>query len=397
MPSLTRSTTSSNWARVRSRVGRGPAHQVEQLVRPPFPGRHLGHDLLGQDVEGQARRVDGVEPPAAHRGEQGGALDQLVAGQRVQAALGRAGPAVVGPADPLQEGGDAAGRADLAHQLDRADVDAELQRGRGHQGAQVAGPQAGLDPVPAVLGQAAVVGGDHVVAQALAELMGQPLGQPAGVDEHQGGAVLGHQGGDAVEDVRQLLGGRHRLQLAVGQLEAEVGVPLMADVDHGRQGAGRRPAAGRRSRSGAGSPTGRCACGRRSQSASSRSRVRARWDAPLVAGHGVDLVDDHRLDACASASRPRSPVTSRYSDSGVVTTKLGGRRTISDRSALVVSPVRTATRMSGGEKPSSAATAAISASGRSRFSAMSTARARSGDTYTTRAPTSTSSPASWAR
>ena len=32
-----------------------------------------------------------------------------------------------------------------------------------------------------------------------------------------------------------------------------------------------------------------------------------------------------------SASRPRPLVTSRYSDSGVVTTKLGGRRTIRAR------------------------------------------------------------------
>ncbi|HEX2564784.1 MAG TPA: hypothetical protein VHK25_12755 [Acidimicrobiales bacterium] len=63
-----------------------------------------------------------------------------------------------------------------------------------------------------------------------------------------------------------------------------------------------------------------------------------------------------------------------------MTTKLGGRRTINDRCELVVSPVRTATRMSGEATPSSAATSAISRRGRSRFSAMSTARAFSGET-----------------
>ena len=136
--------------------------------------------------------------------------------------------------------------------------------------------------------------------------------------------------------------------------------------------------------------------GRRSQSASSRSRVSARW-APRLSRATAWISSTITVSTVRKAARPRSLVTSRYSDSGVVTTKLGGRRTMSDRWALVVSPVRTATRMSGGENPSSAATAAISASGRSRFSAMSTARARSGDTYTTRAPTSTSSPASWAR
>ena len=81
-----------------------------------------------------------------------------------------------------------------------------------------------------------------------------------------------------------------------------------------------------------------------------------------------------------STARLRAAVTIRYSDSGVVMRKLGGRRTMRARSLLVVSPVRTATVSSGAGKPSSAATSAISRSGRSRFSAMSTARARSGDT-----------------
>ncbi len=74
----------------------------------------------------------------------------------------------------------------------------------------------------------------------------------------------------------------------------------------------------------------------------------------------------------------------------MVTTKLGGLRTIWVRSQPVVSPVRTPTRMSGGVRPSSRATWAISDNGRSRFSAMSTARAFSGDTYTVRAPCDTS-------
>ncbi len=73
-------------------------------------------------------------------------------------------------------------------------------------------------------------------------------------------------------------------------------------------------------------------------------------------------------------------MTSRYSDSGVVTTKSGGRRTIRARCELDVSPVRTPTRIDGAASPSSAATAAISARGRSRFSAMSTAKAFSGET-----------------
>ena len=52
----------------------------------------------------------------------------------LSAARRRAVAVVIGPADPLQEGADGPGRTDLADQLDRAHVDTELQRRRGHQG-----------------------------------------------------------------------------------------------------------------------------------------------------------------------------------------------------------------------------------------------------------------------
>ena len=44
---------------------------------------------------------------------------------------------------------------------------------------QLAGPQAGLDPLAALLRQAAVVRGDHVVAEALAQLV-RERARPAG-------------------------------------------------------------------------------------------------------------------------------------------------------------------------------------------------------------------------
>jgi hypothetical protein len=48
-----------------------------------------------------------------------------------------------------------------------------------------------------------------------------------------------------------------------------------------------------------------------------------------------------------SARRPDSEVSRMNSDSGVVTRTWGGRRTDARRSRAVVSPVRTAVRMSG--------------------------------------------------
>ena len=215
-------------------VRRGAAHQLVELVGAPLACADLGHDLLGQDVERQHRRLDGVEDPGAHRAEQRGALQQLVARQGEEPALRHAGARVVRPADPLQEGGDAARRPDLAHQLHRTDVDAQLERRRGDERRQLA-RRVRLDAMAAVLREAAVVRGDDVFAEAFAELVRQPLGEPAGVDEHERGAVLAHVRRDAVEHVGHLLGARDRFQLAFGQLDREVEVALVAGVDDGGQ------------------------------------------------------------------------------------------------------------------------------------------------------------------
>src|ERR1700716_223453 len=178
---------------VAMQVGHAPAasgldadrHDVEHLlellpreppVRPRSPdeleqlifvysviasGRGLGDDLLGEDVQRLHGRVQGVEAPPFDRGEQRGALDELVAGGRVYDPAGNAGAVVVGPAHALQERGDAVWGADLAYQLDRPDIDAELERRRGHQGLELARAKALLDSLAALSRQRSVVSG-HV-------------------------------------------------------------------------------------------------------------------------------------------------------------------------------------------------------------------------------------------
>ena len=262
------------------RVGGGD-ERVEVVDRPLLGGG-LGDDLLGEDVERGHRQLDGVEAPRPHGGQEPRALDQLVAGERVEAAARRAGAGVVGSADALEEGRDRPGRPDLAHQLHRADVDAELERGGGDQRLQLASTQAGLDAQPPVLREASVVGGDHVVAEPLAQLVGQPLRQPAGVDEHDGRAVAGDVLGDPIEDVVHLRRRGHRLELAIRELEGDVEGPPVAGVDD------------RAARSAVGSGAGadqergdhldRLLGGRQpdpaggtAQTWASRSRVRQRW------------------------------------------------------------------------------------------------------------------------
>ena len=171
---------------------------------------------------GSDRRLDRVELPGADGAEQRRALDELVAGERVQPALRHAGTRVVRAADALQERGDAARRADLAHELDRPDVDPQLERRGGDERRELAGAQPRLDAMAAVLREAAVVRGDDVFAEPLAELVRDPLREPPRVHEHERRAVLAHVRGDAVEHVGHLLRARDRLELALGQLDREV-------------------------------------------------------------------------------------------------------------------------------------------------------------------------------
>ena len=84
--------------------------------------------------------------------------------------------------------------------------------------------------------------------------------------------------------------------------------------------------------------------------------------------------------AWRSAGRLRSAVSRMNSDSGVVTSTCGGRRTIRSRSQAGVSPVRTAVRTPGAARPRSNASRSISASGVSRFRPTSLLSAFSGET-----------------
>ena len=326
--------------------------------------------------------------PALAPRKQRRALDQLVPGRGVEPPRRDAAAGVVGPADPLQEGGEAARRADLADQLDRPDVDAELERGGRDQRPQVAAAQPGLDPLPAVLGQAAVVRGDQAVAEPLAQLVRDPLGHPPGVDEDERGPVLVHVAGDEVDDLGHLLGRRDRAELvgraARGRGQARAGgrSPRSSSAASRRVPTGPRPlrpAAGRRRRSAAGWPTARSAARGCSATCSSRSRVSARCEPRLLPATAwisstmtVVAGAQHRPPALGGHQQVQRL---RRGDQEV-------RRLLQHRGALggrgVPGPDRHLDRRRG--QPSSAATAAISASGRSRFCEMSTASAFSGDT-----------------
>ncbi len=123
-------------------------------------------------------------------------------------------------------------------------------------------------------------------------------------------------------------------------------------------------------------------CAGASNSSSNRSSESARWAPRLLPAMAC-------TSSTMTVSTPRSDsradeVSSRNSDSGVVTRTSGGVRMNARRSAAVVSPVRVPTVISGGARPSRRADWDRPVSGARRLRCTSTASAFSGDTYSTR-------------
>src|SRR5258707_6544500 len=137
----------------------------------------------------------------------------------------------------MKECREPARRSDLADQFDWPDIDTEFERGGRHQRAEVTAAQPGLNPLPSLLRQAAVMRGDLAVAEPLAELVRDPLGHPPGVDEDDRGLVLLHVAGDQVEDLGHLLGGGYGPEFVAWQLHAQV---ELAAVARGHDRAARR-------------------------------------------------------------------------------------------------------------------------------------------------------------
>ena len=92
---------------------------------------------------------------------------------------------VAGAADALQAARHRRRRFDLDHQIDRAHVDAELERRGGDQRAQVPALEQVFDLGALRPRQRAVMRAHQRLAGQLVERAGQPLGQAAAVDEQQ--------------------------------------------------------------------------------------------------------------------------------------------------------------------------------------------------------------------
>ena len=126
--------------------------------------------------------------------------------------FGHAADRVVGAADALQEGRDAARTAELAHELDVADVDAELERRGGHHHLERARLQALLGVETRFLRERAVVRGDRRLAEPFGEMARDALDHAPRVREDQRGVVLADQLRELVVDRRPHLARHHRFE-----------------------------------------------------------------------------------------------------------------------------------------------------------------------------------------
>ncbi len=167
-------------------VGPGARQRRVQAVLVPDPGHALGDDLLGQDVERPRCDRRAVEERPPDTAEERGRFQELVEGERKEAALGYATERMARPPDALQEGRDRARGPHLNDEIHLAHVDAELEGRRGHQGAKRSGLESPLGVQTSLLREAAVVARDRLFAQDPGEVGGDALRHLPRVHEDEG-------------------------------------------------------------------------------------------------------------------------------------------------------------------------------------------------------------------
>ena len=155
-------------------------------------------DLLRQHVERVARDLRLLDravqhPPRDHR-----RLEQVGAELREDPALRDRAELVARAPDPLQPARDRLRRLDLDHEVDRAHVDAQLERRGGDQARDLAALEQLLDLDALLARQRAVVGARDLFLGQVVEAQREPLREAAVVDEHDRRAVRA----DELQDLR---------------------------------------------------------------------------------------------------------------------------------------------------------------------------------------------------
>ena len=142
--------------------------------------------------------------------------------------------AVARATDPLHAAGDRGWRLDLDDEIDRAHVDAELERARGDERGQPAGLEVVFDAQALLPCDRPVMRVHQLLTRELVQRCRQPLGEAARVDEDEGGPVRPYQLEQAGMDRRPDRGALHRGDRSAWDIcrLTQPGHVLDRDLDH---------------------------------------------------------------------------------------------------------------------------------------------------------------------
>ena len=169
--------------------------RAQRRLHLGFPERPLDcHpvDVLGGDVLAALGDVDAVHEPPLGLPQHHRALHEFVPVERDDATRHRPPWPVARPPDALQEARDRFGGTDLHYEVDVRHVDAQFEARRRRRHVQRPLLELGLDGLPAVLREAAVVAGRPVLVDdaALPQILEDALGARPRVREHERALVV---------------------------------------------------------------------------------------------------------------------------------------------------------------------------------------------------------------
>ena len=174
-------------------VGIGAADARVEIVFLPILGGTHRDNLLGENVLRRVGNFDAIEIALSDGANERGAFEEFIASGREDAAFRNRAMPVAGASDALEGGGDGPRGADLADEVNRADIDSELERRGSDEGLNFAGFEFGFGGEAKFAREAAVVSSDRVFAEALLEMMGDAFGQAARIYEDERGAMLANE------------------------------------------------------------------------------------------------------------------------------------------------------------------------------------------------------------
>ena len=172
-----------------------------------------------------------IEFATSHRIDDRRTLNQFIARQGKDSALGKACDRVIRTTDTLKKTRDRSSRTQLANKIDVADINAEFERGSGDECTEFAGLQSLFCDKPLFASETAVMCGDVFVANSFAKMTSYSFGESPRINEDESGVVLANQFGESIVDFIPYLSGHDCLKWCVRQLDGQIKLALVTAVD----------------------------------------------------------------------------------------------------------------------------------------------------------------------